>query len=105
MAGGGGYKTESGQIQKGAGLVSSCRSDLTSMLGALRGEVSQNAASWKGTAATEFTKLMQRWDEDANLLTKALDEFENNLRGTDKNYNQIESEAQDTMTKLTAKLG
>ena len=105
MAGGSGFRTEQGQINKGAGLVASCKSDLTSLLGALRGEVAQNAASWKGSAASEFTKLMQRWDEDANLLTKALDEFENNLRGTDKNYNQIESEAQQTMTKLMGKLG
>ena len=105
MAGGSGFRTEQGQINKGAGLVASCKSDLTSLLGALRGEVAQSASSWKGSAASEFTKLMQRWDEDANLLTKALDEFENNLRGTDKNYNQIESEAQQTMAKLTGKLG
>ncbi|MCW2866160.1 MAG: hypothetical protein JWR20_348 [Marmoricola sp.] len=105
MAGGSGYRTESGQIVKGAANVASCKSDLTALLGALRGEVSQNAASWKGTAASEFTNLMARWDEDANLLTKALDEFEHNLRGTDKNYNQIESEAQQTMAKLTSKLG
>jgi WXG100 family type VII secretion target len=105
MAGGGGFRTEDGAINKGAGLVSTARSDLTSMLSTLRAEVAQNAASWKGTAAGEFTKLMQRWDEDANLLTKALDEFENNLRGTDKNYQQIEGEAQETMTKLMNKLG
>lgn len=105
MAGGSGFRTEDGQINKGAGLVSSARSELTSMLSQLRGEVADNAKSWKGTAATEFVRLMQRWDDDANLLTKALEEFENNLRGTDKNYQQIESEAQETMSKLNAKLG
>lgn len=107
MAGGSGsgYTTEDGQLKKGANLVATCKSDLTTLLGTLRGEVAENAASWKGTAATEFINLMRRWDEDANLLTRALDEFEKNLLGTDKNYNQIESEAQQTMSKLTGKLG
>jgi len=104
MGGGGGFRAESGQINKGAGTVSTARGDMVALLGALRGEVAENAASWKGTGASEFQALMQRWDDSARLLTKSMEEFENNLRGTDKNYQQMDQAAQETMAKLRAQM-
>ena len=100
-----GFRTEAGQINKGAGMVGNCKTDMVSLMNTLRAEVAENAATWKGTAATEFASLMQRWDDSARLMTKSLEEFENNLRGTDKNYQQMDAAAQETMSKLRASMG
>jgi len=102
---GNGFEFEDGQINAGAGIVADARQELSGMLNVLRGEVSQNAASWQGTAATAFRQLMERWDSSANLLTTSLDEFEANLRGTDKNYMVMEDEAQQAMTRIQSSLG
>lgn len=104
MSEGAGFRIEDGQINKGAGIVSGARGELTQMLSQLRGEVADNAATWQGTAATAFKQLIDRWDSSANLLVTALDEFENNLRGTDKNYAVIEDEAQQAMSRITSSL-
>lgn len=104
MSEGSGFRTEEGQIQKGAGTVAIARGELDNLTKQLRSEVASNAASWQGTAAVAFTKLMTRWDESSHLLITALDEFEANLRGTDKNYNVIEEEAQQAMDRIAASL-
>lgn len=105
MTEGQGYTVEDGQINRGAGIVSTARGELKGLTDQLRAEVAENAASWQGTAAVAFKQLMDRWDSSAHLLVTSLDEFENNLRGTDKNYQVMEDEAQQAMTRLNSALG
>lgn len=84
---------EDGAILRGADIVNSTRSDMTSHINTIRGDIESIATSQlDGRAMTQFRQLMTRWDEDANRLVQALDSFERDLRGTQSSFDSTDEE-------------
>lgn len=84
---------EDGAILRGADIVGSTRSDMTTHVNTLRSDMESIATTQlDGQAATQFRQLMRRWDEDANRLIGALDNFETDLRGTQSSLDSTDEE-------------
>jgi WXG100 family type VII secretion target len=92
-------------LTRAAGLVADARSELDAQTASLRGKLQGIGSSWKGGAATSFVQIMERWDTDTKKLISALDNFENNLRATEKSYDAVDSEQQSHFTRLSNRLG
>lgn len=94
-----------GAIQRGADIVSSSRVELRRELDALQGRLASLPSRWKGLGSVAFTSLMERWQGDATRIIAALDEFEAQLLGSQKSYDESDEAAQASMNTLTARLG
>ncbi|MCM3883408.1 WXG100 family type VII secretion target [Frankia sp. R82] len=70
---------------------------LITRLGALEG-------SWRGDAATSFTVLKLRWDEDARKLNEALRTIGDALRQSHINYSTTETTSATGFTRIAARL-
>ncbi len=76
------------------------QSELTTLitrLGALEG-------AWRGAAATSFTTLKTRWDEDARKLNEALRAIGDALKQSHVNYTSAESVNTTGFSKITSLL-
>lgn len=94
-----------GAIRKGADTVAATRDDLKNRLAALRGDVQSIGNSWTGLGAVAFSGLMLAWDAEANQVTDALEHLEENLRGTQSAFEQMEQVAETSLNKLIGALG
>lgn len=84
---------EDGAILRGADIVRDTRSDLTSHIDRLRGDIeSISRAGLDGQMATQFRQLMTRWNEDASRLVGALDNFDADLRGTQRSFESTDED-------------
>lgn len=82
-----------GVIRQSADVVRGTRSDLTSLITQLRGDIeSIPRHGFDGRAAMQFQTLMARWNEDANKLIGALDGFERDLLSTQQSYEQTDED-------------
>lgn len=84
---------EAGAIDRGAQIVNTSRSELTQTISTLRGQIEAiSVGAFDGRTATQFRQLMTRWDEDANRLVSALDNFESDLRDTQADFDTTDEE-------------
>jgi WXG100 family type VII secretion target len=68
----------------------------------VRGEIEQLRSFWTGGAATSFTGLMNRWDEESNKLNNVLITLEEALRGTEKDQAASEQSHQQAISGLVS---
>ncbi|MGE3287533.1 MAG: WXG100 family type VII secretion target [Pseudonocardia sp.] len=74
-------------------------------LATLRGQLAPLAGAWQGAAATEFTRLMARWDTSAAQLNQALRDIGESIDGSARNYQAQEDAQASSMSTITAVLG
>ncbi|MEV7973582.1 WXG100 family type VII secretion target [Cellulomonas sp. NPDC089187] len=94
-----------GQIKRGAQIVASSKQALDGELKALEGQLSGIGSMWVGQGATAFQQLMTRWREDASKIISALNEFEQNLIGSDKDYTAQDDQQSSVFSNLQGRLG
>lgn len=84
---------EDGAILRGADIVRDSRSDLTSHIDTLRNDIESIPRSgMDGRMAIKFQELMLQWNQDADRLISALDNFEDDLRGTQQAFEATDEE-------------
>jgi len=77
-------------MQKAAQQVQQVSEEIGSELNSLASALEPVAASWKGSAASAFQQLMERWRQDATKLQQALADIAQMLEQTNKSYSQAE---------------
>lgn len=103
MAGFFGTTTE--EMQRAGNHVQSVNQAVQADLSSLRGQLTPLAGMWRGAAATEFTRLMARWDASAAQLNEALRGIGESIRGSAQSYQQQEDEQLASMSSIRAALG
>jgi len=91
---------EEGALRKGAESVNTAKANIEKQIKTVRGEIEQLRSYWSGGAATSFTQLMGRWDEESNKLNNVLVTLEEALRGTEKDQAASEESHQQTISGL-----
>ncbi len=96
-------KVEDGALPRAAKIVAEAKVDLDREIKTLEGKL--ESMHWNSDAGTAFRTLMQRWRDDAQKVTGALDVFERNLLDSDTTYQQNDQQARDWLNKHAAGLG
>lgn len=91
---------EEGALRKGAEAVNTAKLNIEKQIKTVRGEIEQLRSFWTGGAATSFTGLMNRWDEESNKLNNVLITLEEALRGTEKDQAASEQSHQQAISGL-----
>jgi WXG100 family type VII secretion target len=77
-------------MQKAAQQVQQVSEEIGAELNSLANSLEPVASSWKGSAASAFQQLMERWRQDATKLQQALADIAQMLDDTNKTYSQTE---------------
>jgi WXG100 family type VII secretion target len=75
-------------------------SDIQQQMRSLESAVEPLGASWKGAAYNAFQQLMQRFQDDGNKLTQALQAIGEAMDANNKNYTQVEQQNTSSITSL-----
>ena len=94
-----------GALKAGASAVAQSRGELQNELGTLRGRLEGLRGAWVGQGAVAFNTLMARWNEDAEKIISALNEFESNLISSQNTYTSTDETQSSAMSRLTSRLG
>lgn len=99
-----GFRTAEGVIIDGAEAVAEGRQRIMKDANALEDRLQDLIAKWQGRGAVSFQGTMARWREAENKLRQALEQFEQNLRGTDDTYVTTDQGASDVMAKFESRM-
>ena len=94
-----------GAIRKGADTVNSTRNDLDNRIKTVESQMLAIGSNWVGPASIAFQRLMAQWNADASKVTRALIDFEENLRATQADYETTDTEHQSTFNSLVSRMG
>ena len=76
-----------------SGHVQDVNQRIQSLMSSLRGEVSTVGSHFHGSAASTFTQLMARFDDDAAKLNQALMGISEQLEASGKGYQSTDESA------------
>lgn len=96
---------EEGALRRGAVAVREAKSGIDQQTKKVRSEIEQLRGFWTGAAATSFTTLMSRWDEQARQLNEVLVTLEDALAGTERDQAATEEAHQQTISGLGSMMG
>lgn len=96
---------EAGALKKGAEAVRDAKQGIDKQVNNVRGQIQQLSGYWTGSAATAFTALLTRWDEQTRKLNSTLITLEDSLRGTEKDQAATEEQHQSVINNLGSLLG
>ncbi len=94
-----------GAIRKGAETVASTRNDLESRIKTVDSQMLAIGSNWVCPASAAFQRLMSQWNTESTKVTRALIDFEENLRATQTDYEVTDSEQQSTFNSLQSRRG
>lgn len=101
---GGSFGTSFDAMQKAGQHVMDVNQDVQQRLASLRGQLEPLAGAWKGDASLAFTRLMQRWDQDATKLNQALMSIGESINSSSTTYIQQEEQEKAAMSSIEAAL-
>lgn len=99
------FGTQTDVMRKAAQQVHQTSDDINAELRSLLSQLEPVASSWKGTAASAFQQLMQRWHEDGQKLTQALAGIAEALDSSTTGYTQVEEQNSSQISKILGGLG
>lgn len=91
---------EEGALRQGAVAVNTAKGNIDRQIANVRGEIEQLRGYWSGAAATSFTQLLSRWDQESRKLNEVLVTLEEALAGTERDQAEAESQHQQTISGL-----
>jgi len=100
-----GFGTSVEEMQAAAKHVLGVNDAVQADLATLRARLAPLAGAWQGVAATEFAKLMLRWDTDAKALNDALRGIGESLHGSGVSYQAQEDGRSSDLSAIRAALG
>ncbi|WP_026460188.1 WXG100 family type VII secretion target [Schaalia suimastitidis] len=96
---------EDGAIIRGADVVAASREELAKHIAEVEAVVSRIGSGWTGEAALAFHRLMETWNASTRKVNGALEGFEQNLRGTQADFDATDQQQQEALNRLAARLG
>jgi WXG100 family type VII secretion target len=94
------FTTGSAEMLQAVKSMEDVNQSLQGNLKNLASEVEQVASGWKGSAATAFNTLMTKFNEDATKLNQDLQQIAEAVSGNQKNYQQQEDEAAQSVSAI-----
>jgi WXG100 family type VII secretion target len=86
-------------------LTRQAKSDFSTQISALNGKLADIGSHWQGQGAVAFTRVQDAWNNQVTRLLSALEEFGDNLEGTEKTFNITDTDVTDSLSQLTNRLG
>ncbi|SDN78978.1 WXG100 family type VII secretion target [Lentzea jiangxiensis] len=99
-----GYQASAEELATLAKDIVNVDNDTQATLRGVRSTVEGLQGMWKGAAATAFTALMARFDEDARKLQEALRAIADQVDGSAAAYARQEEEATQLSTSISQRL-
>lgn len=96
---------EEGALRRGAEAVNTAKSGIDEQVKKVRTELDQVAGFWSGAAASSYTQLLGRWNDETTKLNQVLVTLEDALRGTERDQAASEESHQQTISNLGSILG
>jgi WXG100 family type VII secretion target len=91
---------EEGALRRGQQAVSEAKQGIDQQTKKVRAEIEQLRGFWTGSAAGQFTSMMNRWDAETQNLNSVLLELESALRATETDQAQTEQEHESVIRNL-----
>jgi len=86
-------------------LTRQAKTDFSQQLSALNGKISDIGSHWQGQGQVAFSRVITAWNDEVQRLLTALDEFGDNLEGTEKTFNVTDQDVTDALSQLSNRLG
>jgi WXG100 family type VII secretion target len=99
------FQTGSTEMLQAVQGMESTNQSLQGNLRNLQSEVEQVAGAWKGTAATAFANLMDKFNTDAAALNNDLQQIADQVRGNQQAYQASEDNNSSSMSNILNGLG
>jgi WXG100 family type VII secretion target len=88
-------------LTRAAGLVATAKVDFDRRAAALDDQIVGMAARWQGSGGLAFQNLQRTWQEKQSTIMRALDDFEQSLVVTDRDFTSTDdAQAQAATTNL-----
>jgi len=88
-------------LTRAAGMVATAKVDFDQRAAALNDQIAGMAMRWTGMGGTQFQNLQRTWQEKQKTIIRALDDFEQSLIVTDRDFtNTDDTQAQASTTNL-----
>ncbi|WP_367134895.1 WXG100 family type VII secretion target [Saccharothrix sp. HUAS TT1] len=100
-----GYSTGHPELLNAAKDIVSTNDNVQGVLRQLGSTIDGLSGAWAGGAADAFRKLMERFNQDADKLQKALLDIAEQMDSTAATYMQQEEEQSAEMSNITSRLG
>jgi WXG100 family type VII secretion target len=81
---------EEGALKTGQEAVRDAKVGIDNQAKKVHDQILQLSGYWKGSAASSFTNMMTRWDEEARKLNDVLITLENSLLETERDQAETE---------------
>ncbi|PRW63119.1 WXG100 family type VII secretion target [Actinopolyspora mortivallis] len=101
---GGGFSTDAELMQRSAAQVEEVRNNVDQAVGRLQSEIEPVLASWHGNASRTFRKLMDQFQENANVITTQLQEISDNIKTSGQDYARRDEEQAAEVSKIEGML-
>lgn len=92
-------------LSTAADKVATARQDVTKLNQNLSGQIQGMGMKWGGQGATAFHNLHTAWQDKANKIVGALDQFQQSLLETEKDNVATDQSQADTSSRLLGRLG
>ncbi|HYS39424.1 MAG TPA: WXG100 family type VII secretion target [Pseudonocardiaceae bacterium] len=99
------FQTGSTEMLQAVKTMEEVNQAMLGNLKTLQQEVEQVAPTWQGAAASAFTTLMAKFDEDAAKLNRDLGQIAEAVTGNAKAYQAQEDTTNSQMTQILGGLG
>lgn len=86
-----GFETTTDVMFSTATAVKGVNEEIQGRLAALRANVADSEAGWRGSAQGAFINLMSRWDTEARRMSEALDDISRGIASNGKFYEESEA--------------
>lgn len=94
------FTTGSQELLQAVNSMEQVNTALQGNLKNLQSEVEGVSGAWRGAAASAFTNLMAKFNEDATKLNTNLQQIADAVRGNQQAYQTTEDEHTSTMTQV-----
>ncbi|WP_181312049.1 WXG100 family type VII secretion target [Nocardioides campestrisoli] len=92
-------------LSKAADSVETARNDVTQRCSQLSGQIDAIGAKWGGQGAVAFRQLHAAWQEKQTKIVRALDDFSESLRQTEKDNVATDEARAQASSNLMNRLG
>jgi WXG100 family type VII secretion target len=88
-------------LTRAAGMVATAKVDFDQRAAALDGQIAGMAMRWQGAGGQAFQNLQRAWQEKQTTITRALNDFEQSLVVTDRDFTSTDdAQAQAAVANL-----
>ncbi|RZS90373.1 WXG100 family type VII secretion target [Motilibacter rhizosphaerae] len=99
------YGTQLDTMQQASQHVADVNQQVQAQLASLMSKLEPLASTWKGSAATSFTALHQRWNENATKLNSALHDISDAIATSRTTYDTSDTTQSSSFSNITSVLG